>query len=514
MPARLLPLLLASLLLSLAACGGEEPADEPGPQGGAATHPVPDYDDSKADNYVSTNAREFELSGEAHVALPEGFAELDEAARALKLDSLVASRLSAVSRAVRGHIEGVIRESNGGVTGEDARFFVYFKRSHAEAEPSTVLADGRARFPFAMELVGSPYLMSQLAPGDATRRVFDVVVKDYGDAEGEPVQVLIEGSASRDAFPRYDALFADGVFDVALHFGGDYNSERFDMDTARWTVEYLLEGGWTHPTVTTFDELTIESGPFVRTVRVNGADVSVEVEVFHSDMVAVADEQRLREVVERSLAERDVFIYSGHAGEGSGFVLDYQPRFEIGARELAELPLADKYQIYVLDGCRTYRSYVDDLMRNPRKTFDTVDIVTTVNTTPFAVGYQLIHEFLYWLTITDGAGDHLPLTWKTILRGLNTERYDDVHYGVHGIDSDPGLNPHGSEGIACRPCSADADCGAGGNLCLGYAAGAGCGVACATDTACPDGYRCARLTDDPDQFYLPKQCVRRDYRCP
>jgi len=506
-------MLLSCLLPILSSCGEPATDDSPEPEGGTE-HAVPDYEDSKADNYVSTNAREFELSGRAHVTLPEGFADLDDAARSAEVDRLVTRRLSTITRAVRSHIEGVIRTSNGGVTGEDARFFVYFKRNNAAAEPAEVLGDGRARFPFAMELVGSPYLMSQLAPGDSTRRTFEVVAKDWGETEGETVEVRIEGSSSRDAFPRYDELFADGVLDIALHFGGDYNEERFDLDTARWTVEYLLEGGWTHASVTSFDELTIDSGPFERSVQVNGVDVSVLVEVFHSDMVPVDQEQRLREVVEHSLAERDVFIYSGHAGEGAGFVLDYQPRFEVGARELAELPLADKYQIYVLDGCRTYRTYVDDLMRNPRKTFDTVDIVTTVNTTPFAVGYQLIHEFLYWLTLTDGEGRHLPLSWKTILRGLNTERYDDVHYGVHGIDSDPGLNPHASEGIACQPCASDLDCGAGGNMCLGYGAGPGCGVACATDTACPEGYRCARLTDDPDLFYLPKQCVRRDYRCP
>ena len=38
-------------------------------------------------------------------------------------------------------------------------------------------------------------------------------------------------------------------------------------------------------------------------------------------------------------------------------------------------------------------------------------------------------------------------------------------------------------------------------------------MACSTDTACPDGYRCARLTDDPDMFHLPKQCIPRDYAC-
>ena len=25
------------------------------------------------------------------------------------------------------------------------------------------------------------------------------------------------------------------------------------------------------------------------------------------------------------------------------------------------------------------------------------------------------------------------------------------------------------------------------------------------------GYRCTRITEDPDLFYIPKQCVRRNY---
>jgi len=325
--------------------------------------------------------------------------------------------------------------------------------------------------------------------------------------------VEIKGSASRDAFPKYDELFADGVYDIAIHFGGDYNEERFDLDTARWTVESMLEGGWENESVTSFEALKIDSPPFTRKLVVNGETVEARVTVFHSDLVEPDEEHLLTERMKESFATADVVLYSGHAGEGAGFILDYQPRHEIRAAGFATQPMAEKYQIFVLDGCRTYRSYVDDLMANPAKTFENTDIVTTVNTTPFAVGYQTIHELLYWLTITDNDGNHFPVSWKAILRGLNTAAYDDVHYGVHGIDEDPRLNPHGSQGIACQPCTADAECGAGGNLCLGYGSGAACGVACTADTACGDGFRCARLFDDPDLFYLPKQCVRRDYTC-
>lgn len=470
-------------------------------------------DDGRADNYISTNAREFTLSGEAHVTLEEGFVDLDPEAQEQQLAMLVDSRLRSVASSIRSHIEGVLREANDGETGEDVSWFTYFRRGTEEGFPAEVISDGQARFNFEMELVGSVYLMSLLAPEDSAHRTFSVEVTEWSGAEPETVVVEIAGSASRDAFPRYDELFADGVYDIAVHFGGDYNEERFDLDTARWLTEYLLEGGWTNEAVTTFEELGIDSPPFTRSLVVEGQDIEARVHIYHSDMVDPSEEERLSDAMRASFAERDVVIYSGHAGEGAGFILDYQPRHEIRASDFANLPMRDTYQIFVLDGCRTYRTYVEDLMENEAKTFENVDIMTTVNTTPFSVGYQTIHEFIYWLTLTDSVGSHFPLSWKAILRGLNTEQFSSVHYGVHGIDDNPRLNPHASEGIACRPCQTDADCGAGGNLCLNLGQVSVCGVACTTDTACGDGYRCARLTDDDDLFYIPRQCVQRDYVC-
>lgn len=499
--------LTALVCVALTACGGAEDPASPQPE----ARPVPNYDDSKADNYVSTNAREFLLTGAAHVELPEDFAGLTNEEKALRLDALVQTRLSGVASAVRRHVDGIINQASGAITGEDARYFTYYKRGSAENDAPEILSEARARFTFRVELVGSYYLMSKVSPDTRgrSRRFFQMEI----DGEEGPVEVDIEGSESRDAFPRYDALFADGVYDIAIHFGGDYNEGRFDIETAKWTVETLLAGGWENEAVSAFEALKVDSPAFVRKIVVNGAPVEVRVRVFHSDMVEPTEEHLLSEAMKGSLATADVVLYSGHAGEGAGFILDYQPRHEIPARDFASLPLAEKYQIYVIDGCRTYRSYVDDLMENPNKTFDNVDIVTTVNTTPFSVGYQTIHELLHWLTLTDAAGNHFPLSWNTILRGLNTEDFRAVHYGVHGIDSDPRLNPHASEGIACKPCSEDAECGGGGNFCLGYASGSACGVACTTDTACGAGFRCARITSDPDLFYLPKQCVKRDYTC-
>ena len=479
-------------------------------------HPIaPVADDGKADNYVSTNAREFRLTGKATFALDEAYWQLDEAARPTELERRLDRRLAVVSRAVRTHVDRVVSAANNGVTGEDAHYFIFVKRDAAEALPPDVVDEKTAVFAFDIELVGSYFLMSKVAPEETSgsRRTFEVEVKDWNDVEGEKVEVEIRGSESRDAFPKYNELFEDGVFDIAIHFGGDYNEGRFDMGTAKWTVEELLGGSWSHETVTAFEELKIDSAPFTRELLVAGKTIEVRVYVYHSDMVEPADEQLLADVMKKSLAERDVVFYSGHAGPGSGFVLDYQPRLEMKASTFESLQMAEKYQIFVLDGCQTYRTYVDDLMKNPNKTFDNLDIITAVNTTPFTVGYHMIWEFLYWFTVTDDAGGHFPLSWKALLRGVNTREFASVHYGVHGVDGDPRLNPHGGAESLCAPCSSDSDCGGNGNFCLGFAAGAGCGVACTNDTACGQGFRCGRITNDPKLFHIAKQCMPRDYVC-
>ena len=499
--------LICTLIATLAACAAPPMEMHNGP------HFIPD-EKSGDESYVSTNAREFILSGKVRADLPEGFEMLEGEAKDSAIENAISSRLNHVSRSVKSHIDTVLHANNGGVSGEKANYFTYFRR-HNPAESGHFDLDGdQVVFEFEMDLVGSYYLMHLLSPGEATHRTFEVTISDYRAVNTEKIVVTIRGSEAKDAFPKYNELFADGVLDMGIHFGGDYNEGRHDLDTAKWLVEYLIESKWDNPSVSKFEELKIDSPPFRSEVVVEGRKVTVEVYITHSDMVEASEEEKLTEAVKTSFAERDIVMYSGHAGENAGFILDYQPRHEIKAKDFADLKMADKYQIFVLDGCRTYRTYVKDLMANPAKSDHNVDIVTTVNTTPFSAGYYLLFEFMNWLTITNQDGAHYPLSWKTILRGVNKPSFKNVHYGVHGIAGNPQLNPHASQGIMCSPCSVDADCGAGGNLCLSYAGNPGCGVACTNDTACGPGYRCARLTEDPDLFYLPKQCVRRDYICP
>lgn len=505
-------LAFACFTLLVSACGGTTQSDG-NPQSTDAPIPVPEFS-GKADNYISTNAREFVLSGTAHASLPDDFDNLSDDEKKEAIDEAVEDRISTVSRALEDHVESVLDEANGDTSGdEDPEYFIYARRENTDVGMTDV-TEGKVAFDFELELVGSLEIAELLVSNSDTGNSFEIEIGDGSMAMQEALDVEIGPTPSTDAFPKYDELFADGVYDIALHFGGDYNEERYDLETAKWAFNTLKEDGWTHPNAESFADLEIDSEPFTREITVEGEPVEARVYIYHADMVDAENADKLTESMETSFAKRDVVIYSGHAGSNAGFILDYDPRHEIEPVDFTDLPLADKYQIYVFDGCRTYRTYVQDLMENDNKTFENVDIVTTINTTPFSAGYQVIYEFAYWLTFADDQGRHFPMTWKTILQGVNAEEdWDDVHYGVHGIDQDPKLNPHASEGVACTACDGQNTCGAGGNYCLQLSGGSACGTACATSEACGEGFTCAPITDNPDQFYIPKQCVPNNQQC-
>ncbi len=522
-------LVLFFSLVFLAACVSTDDSDESSNQeperiqqndSEGGPHAVPELDFGKADNFIGTNAREFILIGEFSAEIPSEYHDAeDEDAKEEILFDAVSDQLTNIGHSIERHISSVVSEHNRDLTDEQQEFFTYFRSDSTTRTDAEVDGDS-VNYEFEMEFVGSVYLMSIIAPDDAVRRTFEVPIYSsrWGGSVEDHMEIEIQGSPSRDAFPSYDKLFENGFLDIAIHFGGDYNTERLDIETVEWTVGALLEDNWHHDSVTSFEELRIDSGPFTRQLIVEGEPLEVRISLFHAEMKddEVDDErvghEGLREAVEYSLEHADIFVYSGHAGTNAGFILDYGPRYEIPADDFASMDMSDDYQIYVMDGCNTYRTYVQDLMDNPSRNFANTDIMTTVHTTPFSAGYHVIWQLMYWFTFTDQAGNHFPLSWQTMIRGLNQD-FPDVHYGVHGVDDAPKLNPHGGEGLMCRPCSSDADCGGGGNYCLGFEGGAGCSVGCTTDTACGSGFRCARIFDIEDQFYIPKQCVPVSNSC-
>lgn len=504
------------MIVGLVACGtpDEEPT-EPTADGRVS---LPDGF-GKSDNYIATNASEFILSGEASFSLPDDFTTLDATAQDERLEELATSRTGDITRAARSRIDELVRAANDRLREEhpDAgdelvKYFIYVKSAYDGGRAENIVVDGdRATFRFEMELVGSLELI-EIVDGEQADQTFEVELS--GTDAPETVAVSIDASPSTDSFPRYDALFEDGVYDIAIIFGGDYNEERYDIETARWTVDFLIENGWQNEAVSTFDELRHDSPPFTMALLVEGREVEARVQIVHAQMDddAGTEQSLLRELVEEAILERDVIIYSGHAGANAGMILDYHPRYELDDDEFDDVAMSSKYQIYVFDGCNSYRTYVDKLMLNEARTWENTTAVTTVNTTPFSAGYEIIHRFVHWLTLTSEDGTHFPVSWNTLLREVN-DQHPDVYYGVHGVDQDPKLNPHAADGFMCQSCETNDDCGAGANYCVDYEGGSACAVACTDSSACGEGYECAPLFDDPDLFYIPKQCVRTSLTC-
>jgi hypothetical protein len=465
----------------------------------------------KSDNYISTNAAEYTLSGEVTVALPADFDALDDVAQKSATDEIADNVVDEVSRKSRSRIDEILRTANVAITDAEKKYFIYVKPSYQNAGAADTLVDGQNLVvSYNLQLVGSADLLKFINEAEGAEHLKFSITRDNVEL---PVDVLVSPVPSTDAFPKYNEIFEDGVYDITVIFGGDYNEERYDLETAKWTVQFLIDSGWQNDSVTTFEDLKADSAPFVLPVSIEGRDVEARVHIIHSQMDDDAGKPQslLRELVEGAVKRSDVVIYSGHAGAGAGMILDYQPRFELDDSEFDEIEMKDGYQVWVFDGCNSYRTYVEALLENPNRNYQNTNIVTTVNTTPFSAGYEIINRFVHWLVLTDGEGGHIPVTWNTLLRGVNDD-FPEVHYGVHGIDDNPKLNPNGAESL-CQSCSTNQDCGGGGNVCVNYGDSPACSVACTTDAACGQGYSCISLYDDPALFYMPYQCVRNSQTC-
>jgi hypothetical protein len=81
------------------------------PSGVAGPHPLhPEAD--KSDNYVSTNAREFVLTGHALVDAPSDLDTLEGDARQAAINAAAERRLPTVVRSVKAHVESVLNPLN------------------------------------------------------------------------------------------------------------------------------------------------------------------------------------------------------------------------------------------------------------------------------------------------------------------------------------------------------------------------------------------------------------------
>lgn len=507
---RSLRVCLAALLSSsigLTACGA--PANADGDEDLVAVSP------GKADNYYSNVGAEFELTGSIPLVLTA-----EEAADKAKLDEAVARRLTAVTLYLTAYLTAKFRgidRNNDGVISDDEVFFRNegygdFKAmvrnfstetleisevegSHIVrftvdiAGPTDLLqkiprADGQPAGTFALQLPKGASIDPANVPR-GTFRSFDP--KGYS---GELETILLAGRRLPDpanAYPQHRAFVEDGLFDITFFFGHDYNASRSDLEEARQTYDWLLRKGYSAPAgVRKFEDVGSDVGPFTRTLKAGGKDVRVEVRIFHAEQwLGRPAEQKQRLLDE--LVARDVFFYPGHAGPYFGFYIDGARAADVSYRSLASAPFSDKQQLLVAQGCQTYGNYADMIYAHPQKSEGNYDVITTVN---YSYGQGTL-GVLEALVGVDGAGNHKPLDYYSLIGRINAEywnREENVIYGVHGMDGNPQLHPWASPDRIGEACSRNVDCGdPNGNRCVSTSSGKQCAAVALAAAACPTG---------------------------
>lgn len=500
----------------LAACGG--PTDDGSGDGSGTDSNTPAGQElllpGKADNFYSNVAAEFELDGRLMV-------ELTGEETREERDALIQQRLTAVGLYLTAFLtdkfEGIDIDNDGEI-GEDEVFFRNvdyggFKamvRNGSLEEENIEEVDGGVMVEFTIDVAGPVGLDTLILedggdydeetglvvfdlqmpagatsdPEDVARREIRNFNPDTYDGELEALTLKVTPLPEiSDAYPHYRAFMEDGVYDITMFFGHDYNMPRADIQESQETFEHLVRRGF-EPPVGSWEELDGESGPFTKIITFGGEQVLIEVRLFHGDMY-LDDRAGHKQKAIDELIERDVFFYNGHAGPYFGLYLDANHEADVGYMEIAGLDLPAKQQLFIAQGCQTYSQYADMLYANPNKSEENLDAITTIN---YSYGIGTL-ELFDDITRTDVSDEFLPTTFYDIVAGLNRHYWNsakEVFYGVMGIDGNEQIHPQANLEMLGEQCRSTADCGSEqGNICVNTGRDVTCAVRTLAESACP-----------------------------
>ncbi|MFO0679700.1 MAG: hypothetical protein U0169_24455 [Polyangiaceae bacterium] len=470
-------------------------------------------------NYRATTGQEyaleadirFVLTGEEQTAAQESFDKRDAVVKAA-----AQSRMDAITSAVNSELtkrwpEDLRTKRQGSVALMVRQTPPNFGSLH-EADDGGTFA-----FTYSLEFGAQFDFDAKLATKESGGKRFlslDVpALTNTGNSEtdGHVDLEVKKVERSRNAYPKYDDLFADGL-DIYFQMGGDYNDSRGDLRHAKYLYEELVATGFTSP-VAKYDDLKLDSGALKKTIKVRGKDTEVRVRIVHAEMTTADTREKLIDAYKDAAKTADIVYYSGHAGTSlgySGVAVAYKPsRVALPASEFKNLDVPDRYQVFVFDGCETYTGYADKFYENPKKNPENADVVTVVNFSATQEKPNQAYGFLRSVLAEKGGG-WVPRSWDSILEKVN-EAADTswVHvYGVHGIDDNPKLSPLADTSKFGAVCAKDADCGSVDSYCLTVAEGEGgkrCGLACADTKGCPGEARCSFLQGYPSSD--DRQCI-------
>ena len=503
------PVLTSLSLLAAAAAGCTDdalPADD-----------LVAVEDGKADDYYSNVSLEFEARGSVRVKMTAA-----EYADAAQRKAIVERRLTAVGLYLTAYVtdkfEGLDINRDGRIS-EDEVFFrndgyggfhAMVRTQSGEAGILSRVAGAVDTYDlrFELDLAGPPNLM-QLLPRVGTTAPFTFELKMPEGATVDPTNVprgairnwkpetatgpvethrlaLVRLPTPKNAYLQYGEFVKDGVYDITMVFGHDYNTPRADLQEAEETFQHLVARGFRAP-VARFAELKATSGPFTLAAQAGGRDVQVEVRLFHADMFTT-DRPGQKALVLGELVKRDVFFYNGHAGPYYGLYLDAAHAADIGYLEVANAPFTDKQQLVVAQGCQTYSQYSDMLYASPTKSEANLDVITTVN---YSYGAGTL-ELFDGLTAFEGTA-HRPTDAYALIEQLNAQWINqsyEVFYGITGITANPGVHPYAALDKLGATCATASDCGdPAANLCIKKRVDSRTKVCAATAVAprCPTG---------------------------
>jgi hypothetical protein len=549
--ARLALVALAPAVLALAGCAQEPSAATA--DLGTGEEFVEDGEivpEGKADDFLSATAREFVIAGSDTVTLESTYSTRSTADRLARARQLVGLRQTALAWFLNQYLvdkeEDEANHAYGGF-GAMAKAGDY---TSANIRPEST-GSLTYRFDFEQLVAGRTNLMTLIPTqsGPNSTRTFTLTVglptnAQMGEletnhewyrsapwSEWSPTTVpaaqrrdltvtLRPETASHDVWFDYDRLFADGVLDIDVHFGWDYHAG-YHVTHAHEMHDWLRAQGFTAP-VRTFDALNRTSGAYTRTIRANGRDIRIEVRLFYghaggdTDPDTDAGGRQLEADARTSLATRDVIVYSGHSGPFYGFALAnwrMTDEGDLDDSEMASVRMASgRYQIVVAEGCDTYQ-IGEAFSQNPaHPNLRDLNVLTTTSfsnaSTPATV-----QDFISHLIERDSRGHHRPRTVRSLLTSLDAESSSGFHtmYGIHGVDHNPSLHPYADHEMMGQACSANADCGDLGNLCIRPRAGAArvCTAACTDDSGCGTGMVCRQLASASSRTIYGSACVAR-----
>jgi hypothetical protein len=534
---RTTPVLLAASVLSaslLSGCTGEESGD---PEDSMFV------DDSKADDFFSTSAAEYILEGKSTVVLDAAMAYKPAAERLAAAKKLVGLKQIAIAWFVTQYFVSKEHDASNASFGG---FSGIAKGGAFQDQGITERAD-KITFDFTFKQLAAAgkNLMTQLPIRTvAGKPTFDLEVGKPSNEEMNQLETnsewyrnapwsgwnpanvsadkketiafsITREKASTDGFFDLEKLTADGKLDIDVYFGWDYHAE-YHIQHSKAFYSWLKEQGFTAP-VASWEAMKHTTGAFKRTVKADTKTIAVEVRFYFGKPGTATDPDTdaggkvLEDLARASLATRDVVVYSGHSGPFYGFALANWKKTSEGDlddSEMRTIPMpADRTQLILAEGCDTYQ-IGEAFKENPAKAGKNVDVITTMSFSN-AGSPATVENFMSALMARDSSNKLRPQPVSTLLTKLDSQSWSfKPMYGFHGIDDNPKLVPFAKLANFGKACTANADCGGPGNLCVGSTGAKKCTAACTDTAGCGTGYTCKAVASAASSTIYGRACAK------